>query len=136
VSGGAKRRPTVAALVTLARGLQLEHPRVYGGTVDLDVLDNAGEPAWRPATVSDVAYCVAVDADGREFAARLVPATTDLVEACSADVAAPLASLSIASAFGPTCCITGGTGGLGLVGRTGCRLQPVRVERALLTAWN
>ena len=133
-SRGAARRPTVAALVTLARGLQLEHPRVYGGTLDLDVLDNAGEPAWRPATVSDVAYSVAVDADGRGFAARLVPATTELVEACSAEVAAPLASLSMASAFGPTCCITGGTGGLGLVGR--CKLKPVRIESDFFNAWN
>jgi hypothetical protein len=116
---GATRRPAVAALVALARGLQMEHPRAYGGVVDLDVTAAAAGdeqislPAWRPATVSDVAYSVSVDGEGRCFAARLVPASTTLVRACAA-AAAGQKEESRSSVWGPACCVTGGTGGLGL----------------------
>ena len=38
-SRGAEVRPTIALLVTLAKGLRLEHPRMYGGHCDTDVND-------------------------------------------------------------------------------------------------
>lgn len=136
VSRGATRRPAVAALVALARGLQLEHPRVYGGVVDLDakrhlqnsdevesrgsVGDEQGLPAWRPATVHDVAYSVSVDVEGRCFAARLAPASKALVRACAAaaveniDGAENQDGNRRSSSLGPSCCVTGGTGSLGL----------------------
>jgi acyl-CoA synthetase (AMP-forming)/AMP-acid ligase II/3-oxoacyl-(acyl-carrier-protein) synthase/acyl carrier protein len=116
ISCGATRRPAVAALVALARGLQLEHPRAYGGVIDFDVdalqkqRDDVLGGSWRPATVSDVVYSTSVGRDGRCFAARLMPAYAALVEECVAGVNARPGS----PAFGPSCCVTGGTSGLGL----------------------
>ena len=69
ITRGARRRPTVAALAALARGLQLEHPNSYGGVIDYDdesrdQKETQNMASWRPKTLGERQYCVSVDVKG------------------------------------------------------------------------